>query len=278
MTDFSWLGPVIDARDRFAAERAALLGDLRALPPGGWRSPAVPGWSVRDVAAHLLGDDYARLSMQRDGHRDGPPFLPGEGLAAYIHRTNQEWVDACARLSPRALTDTLELTGAAIAELFRTSDPHAPALGVNWAGVDPAPLWLDCAREFTEHWTHRQQIRHATGLGTDPDPAALGLVLDTFMRALPHTLRDTPAEDGVQVRVDVDGPGGGTWTVTAGNGRWSLAPAPAGTPAAVVRLDPETAWLLCTRGIEPETALERAGLEGDERLGAAVCHIVSIVY
>ncbi|MDT3397171.1 maleylpyruvate isomerase family mycothiol-dependent enzyme [Streptomyces sp. B1866] len=273
----SWLGPPIDARPLFAPEHAALVADLRGLAPADWRREAVPGWTVRDVAAHLLGDHYFRLARDRDGHREGPAPAPGEAFEAFIHRANQEWVDAHARVSPAALVDTLEVTGAAVARLFEAADPGRPSLGVSWAGVDPAPKWLDSARDLTEYWTHRQQIRHATGRGTDPDPRPLSVVLDTFLRALPHTLRGTAAPVGTLVRVVVDGPAGGTWDVTATAERWSLGDARPGEPAATVRLDAETAWRLCTRGVEPETALARARVGGDRRLAEAVCRIVSVI-
>ncbi|WP_369169526.1 maleylpyruvate isomerase family mycothiol-dependent enzyme [Streptomyces sp. R28] len=274
-----WLGPPIDARPLFAPEHTALIATLRALAPADWAREAVPGWSVRDVAAHLLGDCYGRLARHRDGHREGPGFAPGEDLAAYIHRSNQEWVDAHARVSPAALSDTLELVGGQVARLFEGTDPAAPSLGVSWAGVDPAPMWLDSARELTEYWTHRQQIRHATGQGTDPDPRPLALVLDTFLRALPHTLRETTAPVGTQVQIHVTGPAGGIWTATAttAEGNWSLAEPPTGSPAALLRLDAETAWRLCVRGIEPADALTCARTEGDRGLAQAACRIVSII-
>ncbi|MFD5947005.1 maleylpyruvate isomerase family mycothiol-dependent enzyme [Streptomyces collinus] len=268
------LGPPIDARPLFGPELEALLGLLRGLSAPDWGRIAVPGWTVHDVAAHLLGDYRARL-----GRREPPLVIaPGETLEAFIHRANQEWVDLHRDVTDAALVDDLERTGTELAHRFARADLYAPALGVSWAGVDPAPMWLDCAREFTEHWTHRQQIRHAVGRDTDAEPRVLSLVLDTFMRALPHTLRDTGAPDGTQIQVTVDGPVEAGWTVTAGRDGWSLAPAPAGRPAATLRLDAETAWRLCTRGIQPATALARAGVLGDRRLGEAVCRIVSVVY
>ncbi|MFI7321899.1 maleylpyruvate isomerase family mycothiol-dependent enzyme [Streptomyces venezuelae] len=308
--DHSWLGSPIDARPLFAREHAALMDTLRGLSPADWGKEAVPGWTVRDVAAHLLGDFYGRLGRDRDGHRGGPAFAPGETLEAFIHRINQEWVNALSRVSPAALTDTLGLIGPQVARFFEAADPRAPSLGVSWAGVDPAPMWLDSARDFTEFWTHRQQIRHAVGQETDPEPQPLALVLDTFMRALPHTLRDVAAPVGTRIRVQIDGPAGGTWTVTAAEEHWTLATAPSTsrptptartsptstsptspvsptsatspvsptTPAALVRLDAETAWRLCTRGIAPDTALARADTEGDRELAAAACRIVSIIH
>ncbi|MGI5350626.1 maleylpyruvate isomerase family mycothiol-dependent enzyme [Streptomyces sp. CA-250714] len=276
----AWLGTPIDARSLFAPEQAALMATLRGLEPANWCAEAVPGWTVRDLAAHLLGDFYGRLARDRDGHREGPGFAAGESLEAFIHRINQEWVDAHRHVSPAALVDTLDLVGAQLVRFFETTDPDAPSLGVSWAGVDPAPMWLDSARDFTEFWTHRQQIRHAVGRPTDPDPRFLSLVLDTFLRALPHTLRNTEAPVGTQLQVHIAGPAGGTWTATATAPErcWSLAEPDSGHPAAVVHLDAETAWRLCTRGIQPDTALARARVEGERELARAACQIVSIVY
>ncbi|WP_405836065.1 maleylpyruvate isomerase family mycothiol-dependent enzyme [Streptomyces platensis] len=274
----SWLGSPIDARPLFAPEQAALMATLRGLEPADWRQEAVPGWTVRDLVAHLLGDFYGRLGRDRDGHSDGPAFAPGETLEEFIHRINQEWVDACRRISAAALTDTVDLVGGQVARFFETTDPDKPSLGVSWAGVDPAPMWLDSARDFTEFWTHRQQIRHATGQDTDPNPRLLSVVLDTFLRALPHTLRHTAAPPGTQLQVHVGGPAGGTWTATVIGGRWSLAEPATGRPAARVGLDAESTWRLCTRGISPAAALTRARVDGDRQLAEAACQIVSIVY
>ncbi|GAA4581291.1 maleylpyruvate isomerase family mycothiol-dependent enzyme [Planotetraspora phitsanulokensis] len=277
--DPSWLGSPIDARPLFGPELAALLDVLRGLQPAEWSNLAVPGWTVHDLAAHILGDFYGRLGRRESSRvRHVRIFQRGETLEAFIHRTNQEWVDLHRGVGSDALIEDLELAGAQVVRRFLGADLQTPSLGVSWAGIDPAPMWLDCAREFTEYWTHRQQIRHATGQDTDPEPRALSVVLDTFMRALPHALRNTAAPVGTQVRVVVDGPSGGTWTATATADRWSLAQVPNGSLKATVQLDAETAWRLCTRGIDPTTALARACVYGDSRLAEAACNIVSIVY
>ncbi|MFF8727099.1 maleylpyruvate isomerase N-terminal domain-containing protein [Streptomyces sp. NPDC015171] len=275
---YPWLGDPIDARALFAPEHTALMVMPRGLAPADWSQEAVPCWTVRDLVAHLLGDFYGRLARGRDGHREGPAFAPGEALETFIHRVNQEWVEAVSRVSPAALTDTVGLMGGQVAEFFAATDPGAPSLGVSWAGADPAPMWLDSARDFTEFCTHRQQIRHAVGQLTDPGPRPLSVVLDTFMRALPHTSRDVDAPSGTQVQLHIDGPAGGTWTVTAPGPRWSLARPDTVRPTALVRLDAETAWRLCTRGIGPATALARARIDGDRGLAEAACRIVSIIY
>lgn len=273
VSGISWLGDTIDARALFGPELRSLLGTLRDLTPSDWSRPAAGRWTVHDVAAHLLGDYYGRL-----GHSYRNGFADGETIEAFIHRTNQEWVELHVDESPASLIDALAAAGNQLAQRFATADLDAAALGVSWAGVDPAPAWLDMAREFTEHWTHRQQIRHAIGRVTDPEPRALAMVLDTFIRALPHTLRHTSAPLGAQVQVIAEGPTGGGWTATATAERWSLAEAPSSRPTAAVRLDTETVWRLCTRNIDPAAALARAHVRGDRRLAEAACQIVSIIY
>ncbi|MFJ4467895.1 maleylpyruvate isomerase family mycothiol-dependent enzyme [Streptomyces sp. NPDC089424] len=276
VTSPSWLGKPIDVRPMFGAELASLLDVLRGLRRDEWSRAAVPGWTVHDLAAHILGDYHGRLGWSTESHRRTK--AAGETLEAFIHRVNQEWIELHADHSPAELIEALELAGTQVARQFQGTDLGAMGLGVSWAGADPAPKWLDTAREFTEYWTHRQQIRHATGQHTDLGPDALSAVLDTFMRALPHTLRHTPAPAGTQLQVVVDEPAVGTWAVTATGDRWSLAEAPSGRPAATVRLDSETAWRLCTRGIDPGTALARARISGEREIAEAACQIVSIVY
>ncbi|MFF0189369.1 maleylpyruvate isomerase family mycothiol-dependent enzyme [Streptomyces sp. NPDC005244] len=274
--DASWLGSPIDARPLFQRELASLLELLRALRPADWNAPAVPGWRVKDMVAHLLGDYRGRLGWNTDGFR--PARLPGETLEPFIHRVNQEWVDLWTGHRSADLIEGIETAGVQVVRRFSAADLGGVGLGVSWAGANPAPAWLDIARELTEYWTHRQQIRHATGHGTDREPRALATVLDTFMRALPHTMRDTSAATGTQVRMAVAGLAGGTWTATVLEDRWSLEAPPTGRPAASVTLDTETARRLCTRGIEPTTALSRARIEGRCVLAEAICHIVSVVH
>lgn len=60
--------PPVAVPDLFPGERAALLDLLGSLTPAEWAAAtACPGWSVKDVALHLLGDDVGRLSRGGDG-------------------------------------------------------------------------------------------------------------------------------------------------------------------------------------------------------------------
>jgi hypothetical protein len=181
-------------------------------------------------------------------------------------------------MSPRLLTGLLSHVGEQVVAFWQTVDMDALGEAVSWAGADPAPVWLDAARDFSEYWTHQQQICDATGRHGRTDPGFLTPVLDTFMRALPHTLRDVDAQVGTAVLVTVTGPCGGDWTCVRDAERWRLDAAPVPQPTASVELDADTAWRLCTRGITPEQAAGHAHVDGDARLADAALRIVSIIW
>lgn len=78
------------------------------------------------------------------------------------------------------------------------------------------------------------------------------------------------------LRFVVRGAGGGTWSVRRKADRWIFVDAD--VPAtATVAIDVDTAWRLCTRAIQPETAWARAQVEGDQRLARRALSIVSII-
>jgi uncharacterized protein (TIGR03083 family) len=272
------LGPPIDVRPLFRPRRQALVSLLRELSGPEWAGATIcPGWSVKDIAAHVLGDDLGRLARTRDGYSGGG-HRDGETIAVFIDRLNSEWVTAARRLSPALLTDLLVTAGEQVADLWQQAEPDVLGEAVSWAGPQPAPVWLDAARDFTEYWTHEQQIRDATGRPGPPEPAVAYTVLDTFMRALPYTLRETPAPDGTQVEVTVPDLPGASWTATRDGAGWSVRRGAGEPPDAQVTLAADTAWRLCTAGISEDRARELAALGGERRLGEAVLRIISIIH
>jgi uncharacterized protein (TIGR03083 family) len=277
-TDTSWLGPVIDVRHLFGPQQAAFVDLLSGFDAAQWTRPTIcPGWDVKDVAAHVLGDHVSRLSRHRDGY--SPRRLrDGEALPTFLDRFNEEWVTAARRISPRLLIEQLSTTANQIADFWQTVDPDVLGEPVSWAGPGPAPGWLDAAREFSEYWTHHQQICDATGSAGLTGPEYLGPVIDTFMRALPHTLRNLAAGEGTAFQMTVTGPGGGQWTCIRGADRWRLQRQSHPHPAARVELDVDTAWRLCTRGVTPESAARLADIDGDKQLATAALQIVSIIW
>lgn len=263
--------------DLFPDERALLLGLLSNLSLEEWEAPtACAGWSVKDVVAHLLGDDLGRLSRQRDKFTTWNP-LPDEGLLTFINRQNAEWVQAMRRLSPQILCELLRRSGDEVYSLFTSLDLFEPGPPVSWAGPEPAPVWLDVAREYTERWHHGQHIRDAVGAPRLLEPRFFAPVLATFVRALPHTFRDVDASEDSGVALTITGDSGGEWSISREVSRWALYAGTPLQPAVRVTLDQSVAWRLFTKGLSPEEAEREAHLEGDYHLGRTVLKTVAII-
>jgi uncharacterized protein (TIGR03083 family) len=255
----------------------ALMALLESLSREEWEAPAAGGWSVHDTALHLLGGDVGILS-RRDGRTAGGRAIAGwEELVAFINDWNRAWVETTRRISPRLLCELLPLTGAQVSAYFNALDPEAMGGPVSWAGPEPAPVWLDLAREYTERWHHQQQIRDAVGRPGLTEPEFLAPVLDTFVRALPHTYRDVAAADGTAVALSVTGKAGGRWYVQRETGHWELHTGSPDAPAAVATVDEDTAWRLFTTGIRPEDAIGKVTIAGDESLGRVALGMVSVI-
>jgi uncharacterized protein (TIGR03083 family) len=220
----------VDTVELFPELNARLLELLRGLSDAEWASPTIcDGWLVKDLAAHLLGDELGNLSRRRDRHIDASMVEQGEDLSnkpdllRFINRYNQAWVTATRRLSTRVICDWMEIAAKAMHAYFASLNLHAMGAPVSWAGPEPAPVWLDVAREYTERWHHQQQIRDATGRRSLTERRLFAPVLDTFVRALPHTYRGVGAPDGTQVTLRIMGDAGATWWLMRVNSRWQLS-------------------------------------------------------
>jgi uncharacterized protein (TIGR03083 family) len=263
----------------FPALLEGLLALLAGLSAEEWERPtACAGWSVQDVALHLLGVEVGNLSRKRDRFSPSArPIRNPDDLVALIKDLNETWVRATRRVSPRLLCDLLRLTGTQACEYFQSLDPYAPGAPVSWADPDPAPVWLDLAREYTERWHHQQHIRDAVGKPGFKEPRFFAPVLDAFVRALPHTYRKVSAADGTVVTLTIAGPSGGQWLLLREDAGWNLYLGAHRKPAALVLLEQEVAWRVFTKGLSVEEVRARAVIVGDQVLGLHMLDTVSII-
>lgn len=266
----------------FCQIHSELLSLLRSLSGDDWNKPtAARLWTVKDIAAHLFDTDIRRLSYQRDKAPMVPPEAPIENyrdLVNFLNQLNADWVRTARRISPRLLIEFLEVTGAQVCELFKSLDPYAPALfGVAWAGEQKSQNWFDIAREYTEKWHHQQQIRDAVGAPALTSRKWLFPVLDTFLRGLPHTYRETQADEGSSVVFTIVGEAGGAWTLKREGGAWKLYTGESDSAACEVRMDQDAAWRLLTKGLSQEEATARIEIIGDDRLGKPILGMLAVM-
>lgn len=274
-------GPIM-VLDLFPQERRQLLELFSDLSEEDWDTPTIcQGWTVKDIGLHLFGDDIGYLSGKRD--RFNNPFFRNKDMHAWeslvknLNEANELWVKAAERISPKLLSDLLALTGKQFYEYLQSLDPMAIDGVVSWAGPDPAPLWLDIAREYTERWLHQQQIRDAVNKPGLKEKRFFHPVLDTFVRALPHTYKDIPVADMIVIQFGVTGEAGGTWYLVGEAKRWSLYTAVELQPIAIVTMDQETCWRLFTKGMNKDQAKANTTIEGDQKLGEKIFDTVSII-
>lgn len=274
------LGPPLDTRPLLRTVRSRLDDLVDALEGDDWHRPTVcPGWQVRDLVAHLIGDDLGRLSRTHDGE-PGPGPRPDEDLPRYIDRLNDEWVVALRRLSPPVLLSLLGAGGVEVVELWDAIDLDAPTDGVSWAGLDDGPAWMDLARDTTEYWIHEQQIREAVDRPLH-DAVEAGTVIDVLARGLPYALRSVDAPHGAVVVVRAEDVGA-AWLVGRRDGRWwfgrrtalerlaGMAP-----PYATVSADAATLWRRWSR--HPDGRSGAFAREGDAAAAAAVVDHLAII-
>ena len=265
--------------DRFPALRHCLLELLGDLSRKEWdRETVARLWSVKDIVAHLLGGDIGILSRQRDAYRPaGKAIEDFRELVQFINNLNDQWVQAARRMSPRVLCELLAFTGPLVESYFGSLDLLAVGEPVSWAGPDPAPVWLDVAREFTERWHHQQQIRDATARPPLYAPYFLAPVLDTFVRALPYSFRDTVAAEGTVVKIGISGEAGGCWFLQRENTDWQLCVEADRAPSAEVTIPQDAAWRLFTKGIRTEQARSLVTIRGESSLVSNVFRTVAVI-
>jgi uncharacterized protein (TIGR03083 family) len=256
--------------DLFAPLYSELITLLRGLEPADWERPTVAGtWRVRDVAAHLLDGALRKLSVYRDGHLLAPdrPIRSYGDLVGLINDLNAGGVAYGQRLSPRLLTDLLEMAGRWMAELAEGLDPHAPAIfSVAWAGESQSENWMDTGREYTEVWHHQMQIRDAVGAPGLLDGRWMLPLLDFSVRALPHAYAETEAPDGASLALIVPGEDRWAWTLVREGGRWELYRGESGQATTTVTVEPAAAWRLLYNALPPERARDEIKVQGDEAL------------
>jgi uncharacterized protein (TIGR03083 family) len=260
-------------------ERAELVALLRSLDDADRAAAtACEGWSVHDVALHLLDDDLRLLSRWRDRYEDAEIEADGwDDLVSALDEANEVWVEAARGTSPRLLGELLEVSGRLTADHFGSLQPGAPGEVVAWAGPDPAPTWLCIAREFTERWIHQQHIREAVSRPGLHGPRFVAPVLGTFMRSLPPAYGTLEAPEGTEVAVAIEGSAGSPWSVKRRADGWALHEGRSSEAAAVIEIDQDTAWRHLSRNLTPKAARSRSKVSGTRKLAAPFFDAVAVI-
>jgi len=262
----------------FPEIHAALISLLKSLSAEDWQKPTVcSGWLVKDIALHILGGEIGNISRRRDGCETNVSINNWAELVTFVNDWNQSWIAATRRISPPLLIDLLELAGSQMCAYFKTLDAFSTGGPVDWVGAEPAPVWLDLAREYTERWHHQQHIRDAVGRPGLKQPRYFSPVLDTFIRAFPRTYQAIHSDENTSVSVSITGDAGGRWSVVQEKGSWNLYTGTPDKPTAEIFVDQDIAWRLFTRGIDQDEALKKMIFKGEQTLALKLLDMTSII-
>jgi len=247
-------------------ERTRTLALLRTLDAAQWETEVLPGWRVREVAAHLITVDKASVS----GSILPKIVVSADKLEAWNDKVVGKYAD---RPIPELLL-ALDRWSRRLQGIVKAAPASALKLRVPtmW-GKGPAALFA-WSRPFDE-WTHRQDIR----LG-------LGMALETADLAVPAAFVLTAAETSVlpqlqgrtgEITIDLTGVPLQPWAADLRSGEAGFrtgdatATLTASGPGASIKAPaPEFVMASSGRGSFPE--LEEQGdlvVDGDRELADA---------
>lgn len=258
-----------------------LIELLESLTEEEWHAPTVAKkWLVKDIASHLLDGNLRTLSISRDRYFGEKPenINSYTDLVDYLNKLNLTWTNTTKRLSPTVITHLLESTGKEYYEHLKTLDPFENALfSVAWAGEETSFNWFHIAREYTEKFLHQQQIRDALGKQALLTKELFYPFIHIFMQALPNAYKNAKAEKGTIVTLIVDTVIGGQWSIIKDDENWKFINTSNIKSNAVLKIKPNDAWLLFSKGMKPEDAKEKVEITGDTELAEIALNIVAVM-
>jgi len=249
---------------RVEAARAILL--LRDLTDDDWMRPVDPpelsGWTVHDVAVHLVANATLLASELR---------VPVTGIPETATDNEGRTAQARARHAGRppawAVAELEAAAAATDAELAARGEGRLDEPIEWWGRRTPTRLAV-LVRAF-ETWTHTDDIRRAVGAGVvDPPPASLLTMAHTACGLVPSMLAARGhRHPGRLVRFRFTDFGDAAWDVDLGR---VAGVRPAGSEAVDAELVTD-APAFC-RAVSARVDLRRAALAvvGDERLAGDV--------
>jgi len=240
----------VDAWSDTAARVVTLCRELSAAE---WSRPTdCPGWSVRDVVAHLAAIE-SELSggVPTDGVGDEGTVSPAytqAGVAARAGRTAGQLVDELAA-AVSARGDGRRVT---------------PPRGLSW------DLETLLRNRVIDMWVHEQDIRRAVGRPGGLDSPGARVTTTAFAMGMPYVLgKKVAPPPGTTVVWDVAAPTAVTIAARVGeDGRAAPVDPPPVDADAWLTMDTETFALRCAGRREPSEL--DISVRGDEALAAGV--------
>lgn len=247
-----------------AREWSQIADLLAGLDDEQWSRPALPGWDVHDVVAHLIGTErmLTGAALPSAVPDSEPAGEPADHVRNDIGRVNEAWVGALRPLSNADL----------LAEFRAVTAQRLAALTAMTAGDFDAPSWTPVGdatyarfmqvRVF-DCWMHEQDIRAAIGVAGHEDGEVARQALDEVVVALGYIIgKRGRAPDGSSVLIRLSGPIRRDLHVVV-QGRAAVVDALDGPPTASLTLSSSLFLRLAGGREDAQAALAEIELGGD---------------
>jgi uncharacterized protein (TIGR03083 family) len=244
-------------------EWSAIADLLSGLSERQWRTSVLPGWTVHDVVAHMIGTERMLAGEE-------VPAVPadadlGPHVRNDIGKVNEAWI---AALRDRPDTDLL-------ADFRSVTTRRLDSLRQMSVGEFNAPSWTPAGQatfarfmqiRIFDCWMHEQDIRAALSLpGHDSGPVAEQALAEVIL-ALGYIVgKRGRAPEGCSVLISLRGPVERELAVVV-DGRARVVEALDGAPTASMRLSSDLFMRLAGGREDPQAALASIELGGDEAL------------
>lgn len=250
--------------DLLRHEWASLDALLAGLDDRQWARPALPGWDVHDVVAHVVGTERMLSGA-------GQPEVPPEATAVAhvrneIAKLNEAWVvDLRRRTHAELLDDFRSVAGQRLAALGAMSDADFDA--PSWTPVGDATYGRFMEVRVFDCWMHEQDVRAAVGIPGHEDGPVAVQALDEVVRALGYIVgKRAGVPDGSSVTIRLSGALPRELHVVVDGRARVVASPPSSPPTAEIGLGSSLFLRLAGGRMDPEVALEQVTLAGDREL------------
>ena len=251
------------------AEVQAFKKYLGTVPPGDFdRSSACEGWSVADVVAHLVGQDFAlRVTRGLQGDSSPPEGAPdvadhdedrfAQNIFDRAHATREQHGDCLVAALGERLDETVAVFNGVPAGQWDNLCYWPP-------GPEPVRTLLDM--RISELTMHAWDIGSVLGAGYHLSAEAVAVLFDTVDRAVRRAFRPDPSlEKPIRHRFILSGTQSAEKDIVVAASGATVGPAGAETPDVTFLCDGETYVLAMYGrvGIDAAIADGRLRFEGD---------------
>jgi uncharacterized protein (TIGR03083 family) len=250
-----------------AREWTGLVRLLAQLDQSTWDRPALPGWDVHDVVAHLVGAE--RMLAGAPAPEVPPEATTAGHVTNGIARLNEAWIVTLRQRShSELLEDFSTVTTQRLAALrAMTADDFAAP---SWTPVGDATYGRFMEVRVFDTWMHEQDIREAVGVAGHDSGPVVEQSVDEVVTALGYIVgKKAAAPPGSTVTFELTGPVHRNVHVQVGE-RAVVVPS-IGAPATAVLSLPSSLFMRMAGGrVDPEGVLGSVTITGDQLLGRRV--------